>query len=117
MLGVDFSFPFLNTYISSLELKVQGLSPQLSISSLATNGSQVTPASIRKWVSNNPQYFGNFQCFIIHFCVVDTGDPCPHRVSSARHTEHGLIITWARPGLQGLGTANPFLGHLGMGST
>lgn len=24
-----------------------------------------------------------------------------------KHTEHGLIITWARPGLQGLGTANP----------
>ena len=27
-----------------------------------------------------------------------------------RHTENGLIITWARPGLQGLGTANPPLG-------
>ncbi|CAK8986603.1 unnamed protein product [Durusdinium trenchii] len=24
-----------------------------------------------------------------------------------KHTEQGLIITWARPGLQGLGTANP----------
>jgi len=24
-----------------------------------------------------------------------------------KHTENGLIITWARPGLQGLGTANP----------
>ena len=46
---------------------------------------------------------------IIHFWVLDD-DPCPPTWSIARHTEHGLIITWARPGLQGLGTANPFLG-------
>eukprot|EP00913_Durusdinium_trenchii_P027806 g26073.t1 len=30
-----------------------------------------------------------------------------------KHTEQGLIITWARPGLQGLGTANPYASQKG----
>ena len=98
-----------------MELQVQGLSPQPSISSLATKGSQVT--WVPKLGTKQPtSYFDHVHCSIIHFgcLILVTHAHIEH--PQPRHTEHGLIITWARPGLQGLGTANPCLGHLGVRS-